>query len=73
MAENLYIPEISGPLRSFMLKVPEEIQQASGIRVMGKLIKSRYMYNQKCKCRCGNSGLSVYAAADNHAGNYECC
>ena len=40
MAENLYIPEISGPLRSFMLKVPEEIQQASGIRVMGKLIKS---------------------------------
>ena len=54
MAENLYIPEISGPLRSFMLKVPEEIQQASGIRVMGKLIiysiYNRYMYNQKCKC-----------------------
>ena len=67
MAENLYIPEISGPLRSFMLKVPEEIQQASGIRVMGKLIKSIVFTTDICI-----SGLSVYAAADNHTGNYEC-
>ena len=41
MADKYFaIPEVSGPLRSFMLKVPEEIQQASGIKVMGKLIKS---------------------------------
>ena len=39
MAENVYIPEISGPLRSFMLKVPEEIQQASGIRVSFEMMK----------------------------------
>lgn len=38
--ENKTAPEIQGTLRKFMLRVPEEISAASGIRVMGKLIKS---------------------------------
>jgi len=35
-----FIPEIEGNLRKHMIKVPEVIQQASGIRIFGKLIKS---------------------------------
>ena len=62
MAENLYIPEISGPLRSFMLKVPEEIQRASGIRVMGKLIKSIVFTTDICIIRNVNADavIAVY-------------
>lgn len=37
---NSFIPEIQGNLRRHMVKVPEVIQQASGIRIFGKLIKS---------------------------------
>lgn len=35
-----FIPEIEGNLRKHMIKVPEVIQQVSGIRIFGKLIKS---------------------------------
>jgi 2-keto-3-deoxy-6-phosphogluconate aldolase len=35
-----FIPEIEGNLRKHMLKVPEAIHQAGGIRIFGKLIKS---------------------------------
>lgn len=35
-----FIPEIEGNLRKHMVKVPEVIQQVSGIRIFGKLIKS---------------------------------
>jgi isopentenyl diphosphate isomerase/L-lactate dehydrogenase-like FMN-dependent dehydrogenase len=35
-----FIPEIEGTLRKHMVKVPEAIQQVSGIRIFGKLIKS---------------------------------
>ncbi|SNX53963.1 hydrolase [Thermoanaerobacterium sp. RBIITD] len=35
-----YIPEIVSPLRQKMIRVPEVIQNASGIKVYGKLIKS---------------------------------
>lgn len=35
-----FIPEIEGILRKHMVKVPEVIQQVSGIRIFGKLIKS---------------------------------
>ena len=35
-----YIPEIEGNLRKHMIKIPEVIQQVSGIRIFGKLIKS---------------------------------
>ena len=34
------IPEIDGILRKHMIRVPKEIDQASGIRIFGKLIKS---------------------------------
>lgn len=34
------IPEIDGNLRRHMIRVPKEIEQASGIRIFGKLIKS---------------------------------
>lgn len=35
-----FIPEVEGNLRKHMVKVPELIQQVSGIRIFGKLIKS---------------------------------
>lgn len=34
------IPEIDGILRKHMIRVPKEIDQASGIRIFGKLIRS---------------------------------
>jgi 2-keto-3-deoxy-6-phosphogluconate aldolase len=37
---NNFIPEIEGNLRKHMVKVPEVIQQVSGILIFGKLIKS---------------------------------
>lgn len=37
---GIYVPEIQGNLRRHMIKVPEIISQASGIRIFGKLIKS---------------------------------
>lgn len=35
-----YIPEIEGNLRKHMVKVPQVIYKASGIRIFGKLIRS---------------------------------
>jgi hypothetical protein len=35
-----FIPEIEGNLRKHMFKVPEVINQVSGIRIFGRLIKS---------------------------------
>jgi len=35
-----FIPEIDGNLRKHMVRVPEIINEASGIRIFGKLIKS---------------------------------
>lgn len=35
-----FVPEIDGSLRKFMLKVPKPIENCSGIRVFGRLIKS---------------------------------
>lgn len=35
-----FIPEINGSLRRHMIRVPEAISQASGIRILGRLIKS---------------------------------
>lgn len=35
-----FIPEFEGNLRRHMLKVPESIRQASGIKIFGKLLKS---------------------------------
>lgn len=45
-----------------MLKVPEEIQQASGIRVMGKLIKSIVFTTDICIIRNVNADavIAVY-------------
>jgi len=37
---NQNIPEIQGNLRRHMIRVPEVISEASGIRIFGKLIKS---------------------------------
>lgn len=37
---NNFTPEINGILRKHMVRVPEVINQASGIRIFGKLIKS---------------------------------
>ncbi|MDO5293385.1 MAG: hydrolase [bacterium] len=39
MGEN-FVPEIQGNLRRHMIRVPKVIDQVSGIRIFGKLIKS---------------------------------
>ena len=36
----MIIPEYSGNLRKHIIRVPEAIAQASGIRVFGRLLKS---------------------------------
>lgn len=38
--EDRYLPEIDGNLRKHMIRVPQVIEQVSGIRIFGKLIKS---------------------------------
>lgn len=38
--ENRLVPEIDGNLRKHMIRVPKAIEQVSGIRIFGKLIKS---------------------------------
>lgn len=38
--ENTQIPEITTPLRQKMIRVPEVIQNVSGIKIHGKVIKS---------------------------------
>lgn len=38
--EEKHLPEIDGNLRKHMVRVPGVIEQASGIRIFGKLIKS---------------------------------
>jgi len=40
MQDNRYVPVLEGNLRSHMIKVPEIINQATGIHIFGKLIKS---------------------------------
>ena len=40
MEDQRYIPELDGNLRSHMIKVPDIINQATGIGIFGKLIKS---------------------------------
>lgn len=40
LKKTMEIPEIQGCLRKSFLKVPEEINKASGIKIFGKLIKS---------------------------------
>ena len=37
---KLYVPEIQGNLRKHMVRVPEVINEVSGIRIFGKTIKS---------------------------------
>lgn len=55
-------PEINGMLRSFMLKVPQEIQKASGIVVMGRKIKSLVFTTDNCIIRNCNADaiIAVY-------------
>lgn len=55
-------PEISGTLRKFMLKVPPIISEASGIRIMGKLIKSVVFTTDICIIRNVNADaiIAVY-------------
>ena len=40
MEEKKYVPVIEGNLRKHMVLMPEVIEEASGIRIFGKLIKS---------------------------------
>ena len=42
------IPEIKGSLRDFMLKVPEPIYRCSGIKILGRRIKSVLFSTDAC-------------------------
>jgi hypothetical protein len=56
------IPEFEGNLRRFMLKVPESIYRASGIRIFGKRIKSLVFTTDVCIIRNVNADavIAVY-------------
>ncbi len=57
-----FVPEIQGNLRKFMLNVPEEIQNASGIRIFGKRIRSIVFTTDICIIRNINADavIAVY-------------
>lgn len=56
------VPEISGTLRKFMLKVPEIIDTCSGIKLFGKVIKSNVFTTDICIIRNVNADavIAVY-------------
>lgn len=56
------IPEFEGNLRKFMLKVPESIYKASGIKIFGKRIKSLVFTTDVCIIRNVNADaiIAVY-------------
>lgn len=57
-----FIPEIQGTLRKFRLSVPEEIEKASGIIVLGRRIKSVVFSTDVCIIRNTNADavIAVY-------------
>lgn len=57
-----FVPEIQGNLRKFRLSVPEEIEKASGIRVLGRRIKSVVFSTDVCIIRNINADavIAVY-------------
>jgi isopentenyl diphosphate isomerase/L-lactate dehydrogenase-like FMN-dependent dehydrogenase len=57
-----YIPEFEGNLRKFMLKVPESVHNASGIKIFGKRIKSFVFTTDVCIIRNVNADavIAVY-------------
>lgn len=59
---SAFVPEIQGNLRKFMLKVPEEIQRASGIKIFGKRIRSIVFTTDICIIRNVNADavIAVY-------------
>lgn len=61
MAEQ-FVPEIHGTLRKFRLSVPEEIDRASGIKVLGRRIKSVVFSTDVCIIRNTNADavIAVY-------------
>lgn len=62
MAKQQFIPEIQGTLRKFRLSVPEEIENASGIIVLGRRIKSVVFSTDVCIIRNTNADavIAVY-------------
>lgn len=57
-----YIPEFEGNLRKHMLKVPESVYKASGIRIFGKRLKSLVFTTDVCIIRNVNADavIAVY-------------
>lgn len=56
------VPEFDGNLRKFMLKVPESIYRASGVKIFGKRIKSFVFTTDVCIIRNVNADavIAVY-------------
>lgn len=57
-----FVPEIQGNLRKFRLSVPEEIENATGIKVLGRKIKSVVFSTDVCIIRNTNADavIAVY-------------
>lgn len=60
--EERFVPEIQGTLRKFRLSVPKEIENASGIIVLGRKIKSVVFSTDVCIIRNTNADavIAVY-------------
>lgn len=60
--ERMQPPQVHGTLRKFMLRVPEVIGEASGIRIFGKLIRSLVFTTDICIIRNVNADavIAVY-------------
>lgn len=59
---DIIVPEINGNLRKHMIRVPEVINQVSGIRIFGKLIKSMIFSTDVAIIRNSNANavIAVY-------------
>ena len=70
MAEQ-FTPEIMTELRKDIVRVPEIILEASGIKIFGKIDSFDHLYygyrnHTKYKCKCSNCCVSFYTTSSNY-------
>lgn len=57
---NIFIPEVSTPLRQRRIEIPKAVKQASGILVLGQLIKS-VLFTTDIVLICNNNADAIMA------------
>ncbi len=70
-----WIPEIMTPLKQDIVKMPEIIRQASGIKIFGRKIKSiifsyRYCDYPQYGCTGSDCCISFYTASSDYKRHY---